>query len=64
MIVGYVLVEGRLCPSCWRRRKRPRPSGQLTRARNEPESVEVFVDVCCGCGEEIKYSALVLIDYE
>ncbi|MBK9002175.1 MAG: hypothetical protein IPM35_41170 [Myxococcales bacterium] len=62
MIVGYVLVEGRLCPSCWRRRKRPMPNAQLKRERNEPESVEVFVDECSECGQEIKYSALVLID--
>lgn len=62
MIVGYVLVGGRFCPSCWRRRKRPRPNGQLTRERNEPENIEVFVDACSECGQEIKYSALVLLD--
>lgn len=64
MIVGYLLVEGRLCPSCWRRRKRPRPNAQLIRERNELSEAELTVDACSGCGQEIKYTSLVLIDYE
>lgn len=62
MIVGYVLIEGRLCPSCWRRRKRPRPNGQLKRERNEPDDAEVMVAACSVCGQEIKYTSLVLLD--
>lgn len=62
MIVGYVLVEGWLCPSCWRRRKRPMPNAQLTRERNVPDEVEVMDAVCSDCGHEINYTGLVLLD--
>lgn len=62
MIVGYVLVDGWFCPSCWRRRKRLMPSAQLTRERTVPDEVELMDAVCSDCGHAIKYTGLVLLD--
>ena len=62
MIVGYVLGEGWFCPSCWRNRKRPRANAQLKTERNEPNDARVFVAACTGCGQEIRYVSLLILD--